>query len=130
MSAPDPRERDLVKCEDMRIYAERARKFLGSQSLEQFLADEMAQVAVVRCIEVIGEAARLVSEGTRRRSPKVPWSLITGMRHVLAHEYGTVDLDRVYRVVTEHVPELLGHMATLITALEAEVGWPKDDDQG
>ncbi len=130
MSARDPRERDLVKCEDMRIYAQRAREFLGSRSLEEFLADEMVQAAVVRCIEVIGEAARLVSEDTRRRGPRVPWSLITGMRHVLAHEYGTVDLDRVYRVVTEHVPELLGHIATLIAVLEGEVGWPKDDDQG
>ncbi len=103
----DPRERDLVKCEDMRLHAERARQFLDSRSLDEFLGDEMAQAAVVRCIEVIGEAARLVSEDTRRRAPEIPWSLITGMRHVLAHEYGTVDLERVYGVVTEQVPRLL-----------------------
>ena len=68
----DPRERDLVKCEDMRLHAERARQFLGSRSLDEFLGDEMAQAAVVRCIEVIGEAARLVSEDTRRRARKSP----------------------------------------------------------
>ena len=129
MSALDPRERDLVKCEDMRLYAERAREFLGSRSLEAFLADEMAQAAVVRCIEVIGEAARLVSEDTRRRAPEIPWSLITGMRHVLAHDDGTVDLDRVYRVVTEQLPELLTHLGTLIASLEQDVGWSKDDEE-
>jgi uncharacterized protein with HEPN domain len=67
MTAPrDPRRRDLVKCEDMRLHAERARKFLGGLSLDEFQADELVQSAVVRCVEVIGEAARLVSEETRR----------------------------------------------------------------
>ena len=56
MSALDPLERDLVKCEDMRVYAQRARHFLGSLSLDEFCADEMVQAAVVRCVEVIGEA--------------------------------------------------------------------------
>jgi len=128
MSALDSRERDLVKCEDMRVYAERAKEFLGSRSQDEFLADEMVQAAVVRCIEVIGEAARLVSEDTRRRAPEIPWPLITGMRHVLAHDYGTVDLERVYRVVTEQLPELLTHLRTLIANLEQEVGWSKDDE--
>ena len=123
MSALDPRERDLVKCEDMRIHAERARQHLGSRSLEEFLSDQMAQDAVIRCVEVIGEAARLISEESRRRAPDVPWRLITGMRHVLAHEYGAIDLDRVYDVVTEHLPVLLTHVADLIATLEKEVGW-------
>ncbi len=69
MSAPDPRERDLVKCEDMRIHAERTREFLGTRSLDDFLADKMLQDAVIRCVEVIGEAARLVF---RRHSPSCP----------------------------------------------------------
>ena len=128
MSAPDPRERDLVKCEDMRIHAERTGEFLGARSLDDFLADKMLQDAVIRCVEVIGEAARLVSEDTRRRAPEIPWSLIIGMRHVLAHEYGTVDLDNVYRVVTEHLPELLTQLRTLIPALEQDVGWQEHDD--
>ncbi len=129
MSALDPQERDLVKCEDMRLHAERAREFVGSRSLEEFLADEMVQAAVVRCVEVIGEAARLVSEDTRRRAPEIPWTLITGMRNVLAHEYGTVDLDRVYSVVTERVPSLLAHLRDLIARLEQDVRWNEDDTQ-
>lgn len=128
MSALDPRERDLVKCEDMRIHAARARQFLGQRSLKEFLADEMAQAAVIRCVEVIGEAARLVAEDTRKRAPEIPWPLITGMRHVLAHEYGAVDLDKVYEVVRQHRPELLAHLATLITSLEKDVGWQADEE--
>jgi len=63
MSAFDPRERDLVKCEDMRIHAERALQFLGTRSLREFQTDEMAQAAVTRCVEIIGEAARRNSSG-------------------------------------------------------------------
>ena len=50
MSPLDPLERDLVKCEDMRIHAERARKFMGTCSLEEFLSDDMVQAAVIRCV--------------------------------------------------------------------------------
>lgn len=128
MSALDPRERDLVKCEDMRIHAERAREFLGERTLDEFLQDQLVQAAVIRCVEVIGEAARLVSEDTRKRAPEIPWPLITGMRHVLAHEYGAVILDKVYEVVTGHVPELLARLGPLIEALEKDVGWDAGDE--
>jgi uncharacterized protein with HEPN domain len=128
MSALDPHERDLVKCEDMRIHAERAREFLGGRTLEEFLADELVQAAVIRCVEVIGEAARLVSEDTRKRAPDIPWPLIVGMRHVLAHEYGAVILDKVYEVVTQHLPELLSRLGPLIEALEKDVGWDETRD--
>jgi uncharacterized protein with HEPN domain len=127
MSALDPRERDLVKCEDMRIHAERAREFLGQRTLDEFLDDQLVQAAVVRCVEVIGEAARLVSEQTRERAPEIPWPLIVGMRHVLAHEYGAVILDKVYEVVKEHVPELLARLGPLIEQLEKDVGWDQAD---
>jgi len=127
MSALDPQQRDLVKCEDMRIYAERAVEYLGERSLEEFLDDHLIQAAVIRCVEVVGEAARLVSENTRRRAPEIPWPLIVGMRHVLAHDYGTVVLDKVYEVVTSHLPDLLTHLIPLIEALEKDVRWPGDE---
>ena len=124
--SPDPRERDLVKCEDMRIHAERAIQYMGARSLEQFLADDMVQSAVVRCIEVIGEAARLVSEDTRLRAPQIPWSLIVGMRHILAHNYGAVNLDKVYEVVKERLPKLLPQIRVLISDLEKGVHWTEE----
>lgn len=128
MNARDPRERDLVKCEDMRIHAKRAREFVGNRTLAEFLEDELVQAAIIRCIEVIGEAARLVSEETRTRAPEIPWTLITGMRNVLAHEYGTVLLDKVYEVVTDHLPALLDRLAPLIAQLEQDVGWQANGD--
>ncbi len=128
--SPDSRERDLVKCEDMRIYSERAVQYMGSSSLDEFLANDMAQSAIVRCIEVIGEAARLVSDDTRRLAPEIPWTLIVGMRHILAHDYGAVNLDKVYEVVKERLPELLKHLNRLIATLERETQWPGEGPKG
>jgi len=129
MSRLDPRERDLVKCEDMRIHAERARKFMGKRLLEEFLSDDMAQAAVIRCVEVLGEAARQVSEDTRRRATAIPWTQIVGMRNILAHDYGAVDLERVYIVVTEDLSELLEHIKKLISSLEKELDWREEGDE-
>lgn len=113
----------------MRIHAEHARRFLGSRPLDEFLTDELFQAGLIRCIEVIGEAARQVSDGTRRRAPQVHWPLIIGMRNVLAHGYGSVDLERVYSVVKDQLPELIANVGNLISILESEVGW-QDDDTG
>ena len=126
MPRPDPLERDLVKCEDMRIHAERARSYLGDKSLEEFVTDDLTRDAVVRCVEVIGEAARLVSDDTRNLAPTIPWPLIVDMRHILAHDYGTVNLDKVHDVVSQHLPTLLEELATLIKTLEERTGWSDD----
>jgi uncharacterized protein with HEPN domain len=113
----------------MRIHAERARKYMGTRSLEEFLSDDMVQAAVIRCVEVVGEAARQVSEDARRRAPGIPWAQTVGMRNILAHDYGAVDLERVYSVVTEDLPELLEHINKLISSLEKELDWREDGDE-
>lgn len=106
----------------------RARRFLGTSSFEEFQADDLIQSAVVRCVEVIGEAARLVSECTRLRATTIPWPLIVGMRHILAHDYGVVNLDKVYDVVTHHLAPLIADLERLIQALESEVGWTQEGE--
>lgn len=126
MCALDPLQRDLVKCEDMRLHAERAVAFLGTKTLVEFQADDMLQAAVIRCVEVVGEAARQVSQDTRARAPEIPWSQVIGMRNVLAHDYGIVDPERIHAVVTRHLPLLLAHLKPLLAALEADAGWREE----
>ncbi|MBM3286359.1 MAG: DUF86 domain-containing protein [Candidatus Eisenbacteria bacterium] len=129
MNKPDPLARDLVKCEDMRLNAERARRHLGSRTLSAFLSDALVQDAVIRCVEVIGEAARQVSGSSRQRAPAVPWTLIIGMRNILVHDYGEVDLEQVYRVAREHLPNLLSQLGDLIAELERDTGWQGEKDE-
>lgn len=67
-----------------------------------------------RQIEIIGEAARHVSKPFRDAHPEIVWKGITGQRHVLAHEYGEILDERVWRVATVHVPTLIEQLRPLI----------------
>jgi uncharacterized protein with HEPN domain len=73
---------------------------------EAFMASEALQDAVIRNLEVIGEAAKRVSVETRDRMPELDWKAICGMRDVLIHDYIGVDLDEVWNVAASRIPEL------------------------
>ena len=67
----------------------------------------MLQLALTRLVEIVGEAAKAVSEATRARYPDVPWSLAPRMRDRLIHHYFDIDFDRLWDTVTESLPALL-----------------------
>jgi len=73
---------------------------------EVFYRERIVQDAVIRNLEVIGEAARHLSDNLRARHPEIPWMRIAGLRDVLIHEYFGVRMDRVWRVVEHRLPEL------------------------
>lgn len=73
---------------------------------EQFIADSRTQDAVVRNLEIIGEAAKRLSESAKERAVDVPWKAIGAMRDKLIHEYFGTDLEIVWRVVERDVPAL------------------------
>jgi uncharacterized protein with HEPN domain len=70
---------------------------------------------VERKIEIIGEGARGVSESFQSAHPEVPWSKIIGQRHVLAHDYGRIEHDRIWSVVNVHRPELAQQLERLLS---------------
>lgn len=65
-------------------------------------------------IEIIGEAARRVSAELQKEHPEIPWSRIMAQRHVLAHDYGRILHDRIWRVATIHIPDLVPLLSSLI----------------
>lgn len=77
----------------------------GTTSVD-FCADSQKQDAVVRRIEIIGEAAAHLTEETRAALPELPFRKMRGMRNLVAHDYANVDLKIVWEVATEHVPEI------------------------
>lgn len=88
--------RDEAYVLDMKIACERALEFTAGVTRERLSSDLMLQFAVVRAVQIVGEAARLVSPEFRARHPEIPWMRITTMRHRLVHEYMKVDLDIVW----------------------------------
>lgn len=90
-----------------------------AQGDEVFRASEVLQDAVIRNLEVIGEAAKHVSMETREQLPDLEWRAICGIRDVLIHNYIGVDLEEVWNVASTNIPDL---RATLARFLEAADG--------
>lgn len=90
--------------------------YLDGVSKEQFLVSEEKQDAVVRRLEVIGEAVKGIPEDFRQKHPEVPWRDIAGMRDNLIHEYFVVDLEEVWKTVTTDIIELKQKISTISVA--------------
>lgn len=99
---------------DMLTAAKAVVAFVHAKTLDDYLADLLLRSAVERQVEVIGEAARRVSGDFQDAHPEIPWRPIMAQRHVLAHDYGEIKHDRIWRVATEHVPELIVLLEPLV----------------
>ena len=80
-----------------------------------FLGDRMRQDAVIRKLEIIGEAVKKLSHGTKSRAPEIPWKQIAGMRDRLTHDYFGVDLVLVWTTIERELPRLKAAVDTLLT---------------
>jgi len=112
-------ERDAARLLDMLLAARDVLEFADGLTKEQFLSSRLHQNAIIRSLEVIGEAAGHVSPDTTLALPTIPWQAITGMRHRLIHGYAVVDLDLVWHVINTDI-------TPLIEMLEPVV--PSEDD--
>lgn len=99
---------------DMLRAAESARRFVAGRAYADFERDELLQAAVERKIEIIGEAARNVSRAFQDSHPEIPWQPIVAQRHVLAHEYGEIRYEKLWRVATVRIPELIEALRPLV----------------
>jgi len=115
-----PSEADSAYLWDMLRAARAVGRFVEGRTRESYLADELLQAAVERKIEIIGEAARKVSSTLQTAHPEIPWSKIQGQRHVLAHDYGDIEHDRLWDVATIHVPVLATQIEAIIPTESSE----------
>lgn len=110
-----PHEReDASSLWDMLEAARKVRLFVAGKTFRDYSADEMLQAAVERKLEIIGEAARAVSEPFQKDHPEIPWRGIVSQRHFLAHEYGEVRQEKLWRVATARIPELIEQLEKLV----------------
>jgi uncharacterized protein with HEPN domain len=87
--------------------AREASQFIAGRERADLDRDRMLTLALVKEIEIIGEAASKVSDATRKRCAGIPWAGMTAMRNRLIHGYSTVDLDIVWQTATAELPPLV-----------------------
>lgn len=115
-----PDERDAAYLLDMLQAAEKVIRFVKGMQFEQFVSNEVLRDAVERNAEIIGEAARKVSEAFKSRHPEIPWRKMVAQRNVLVHEYDKVSVDEMWAVATFHIPQLIGALSKLIPPAPSE----------
>jgi uncharacterized protein with HEPN domain len=91
----------------------RIAEFIETVPKDEFDREWKLQNALIRELEIIGEAASKLSADFVRANPEVPWKEMTGLRHKLIHDYFEVDLDIVWRTATVNVPEIAGFLGTV-----------------
>jgi len=107
-------ERDAAQLWDMWDAARTIRGFVTGVDREEYLGNRMMQLAVERCIQAIGEGARRISEEFKTAHPEIPWQQIVAQRNVLAHEYGAINQERMWGLVSKHVPDLMTELEKLV----------------
>ncbi|MFB3894712.1 MAG: DUF86 domain-containing protein [bacterium] len=96
----------LVYIEDIIDCINRIKEYTHALTIEAFLDNQQVQDAVIRRLEIIGEAVKNVPEEVRIKYPDIPWKEISGLRDILIHEYSGVNIERTWKVVQEDIPDL------------------------
>ncbi len=112
MRKPD----DRLRLRHMLETARKAAVFIEGRRREDLDSDEILALALVRLLEILGEAAKGVSDEFRRKHSQIPWRLIAGTRDRLTHGYYDVNLDIVWNIVTEDLPPLIAELERLVPA--------------
>ncbi len=108
-----PREWRL-RVEDILDAIAKIEQYVSGLSFEQFQVDQKTVDAVVRNLEVIGEAVRHLSSDPKSLPADIPWTDIAGMRNILIHEYFGVDLNIIWQTITQDLPSLRNQLKRLL----------------
>jgi uncharacterized protein with HEPN domain len=94
-------------------------EYTQNLSEDEFYSNRQVQDAVVRRLEIIGEAVKNIDDDFRNKYPQIPWKKIAGMRDIITHEYFGVKLDRVWDVVKKDLPDLKKKIGTTMREEDA-----------
>lgn len=111
-------DRDAAHLWDMLDIAKEIHSMMRRHDLETFLSDRILQRALERCLEILGEAARRVTDEARRDMAEIPWKEIVGLRNIIAHEYGEIDHEILFSITTRDIPRLIASLVVAQPQLE------------
>ena len=118
-----PQDRDIIRMRHMVDAATKSVSFIAGKARKDLDADEKLSLALVRLVEIIGEAASKVTTETQNRHPGIEWRDIIGTRNRFIHAYEAVNLDILWQIVNVDIP-------LLITQLQQAIEQETKNDQG
>ena len=95
-------------------YANIGVNLIENETRDSLDNDIKLTLALVKAIEIVGEAAGQISAETRAENPHLPWKAMIGMRHILVHEYFSIDLDILWGTASTQLPTLLSELARIV----------------
>ena len=109
------KDRDnLLFVEDALVNLQHAVEYTGGMNLDSFLKDRKTQDAVIRCIEIAGEAAHNVADAIKEKYPDVDWNDLYAFRIKMAHHYFDTDVSLVWQILRQHVPQNIEHLKMIL----------------
>ena len=106
--------RDDTYLVDILESAKLAVHYVSDKTWDEFCNDIQCQDAVLRRIEVIGEAARHISPQTRNKYPQIPWRDMTLLRNLVIHQYDAVDINQVWDTAQNRLPPLIAELSKIV----------------
>lgn len=105
---------------------EKAEQFVEGMDFDRFSSDYKTRFAVIRALEIIGEASKKLPETVKRQNPDLPWREIAGIRDILIHEYFGLNLQVIWKTLKEDFPKLKPIIAAMLERATRQGG----DDKG
>ena len=103
-----------VYLEDIMEAIAKIERYIANLSFEEFIKKEMVIDATVRNFEVIGEAVKRIPENIKRKYPDVEWKKIAGLRDILIHEYFAIDLEILWDIIKNKLPEFKRNISKIL----------------
>lgn len=100
------RDRDKGRLQNIIDYSDNVIMLIRGYSFEDFLADKRTYYSVMKNVEIVGEAAYMLTNDFKDAHPKTPWKVVQGMRHLLVHDYANIDAKELYNTALNDIPIL------------------------
>ena len=114
--------------EDIIEYSNNVTNFTCGHTFKTFVADKRTYYSVMKNVEVVGEAAYMLSKAFKKAHPETPWKIVQGMRHVLVHDYAGIDSKELFNTAVNGIPELREQVEKYLAETDWEAWASAPDD--
>jgi len=111
--------------EDILQAIKKIEKYTNGLDCERFRSDEKSVDAVIRNLEIIGEASKNIPSEVKDKFPQIPWKKMMGLRNIVAHEYFSIDLKIIWEIASENLPEVKPRIERILKKETGEKNSPK-----